>query len=46
MTAVNYIAPAGYYFIICSFYSLRFMPKVRLGFMSRYISAVLAIGNI
>ena len=46
MTAVSYIAPARYYFIVSSFYSLRFMSKVRLGFMYRYVSAVLAIGYI
>ena len=46
MTTVSYIAPARYYFIVCSFYSLRFMPKVRLGFMDMYISAALAVGNI
>ena len=46
MTAVSYIAPARYYFIVYSFYSLSFMPKVRLGFVYMYISAALAIGNI
>ena len=46
MTTASCMGTAGYYFIECSFYSPGSMPKVRLGYVYRYVSAVLAIGYI